>query len=368
MRLAKNRLMRPVLLALIGAVVLGLGAASAETALAQKQARDQRTPALVYMTNPDARNRTEQIDSYFMAWVEDRGSGPDIYGKRLFQNGLAQGGPQKQGVQILRELNGPGRNDPPGERADPDMVYNPARQEIFLVFSEYKGEPNGWDVFGVRVTVSGFSRGGPRLLAGGPGDQQHPDIAILDDDRGGSQNEDYIVVFDDNTRDLDEVRMVRVRENGIPRGAAETLFAGEAWNATDPTTNGQVVAWVDDRDPDSELWAIRLRNGKPNGEDYRLAGTADDDYAPNFGSGSLVWNVYDAASGSDIVGVQVYSNQRTRGPNLGIVVPAADQSWPVIANGLVLWSDNRDGQYDLYAMRTINVRARGREYAVLMDR
>ena len=365
--MVKGKRRRAMRMALAGAAALTIGALSASTASAQ-QPREQRTPSLVWMTNPQARNQAERIDSYYMAWVEDRGSGADIYGKRLFRNGLAQGGPQKSGVQVVRKLSGPGRNNPPGERADPDMVYNAARQEIFMVFSEYKGEPNGWDVFGVRVTVSGFSRGNPRLLAGGPGDQQHPDVALLNDDRGGSQGEDYIVVFDDNTRDLDEVRMVRVRENGIPRGAPVTLFAGEAWNATDPTTNGSVVAWVDDRDPDSEIWAIRLRNGKPNGEDYRLAGTDDDDFAPNFGTGSLVWNVYDAASGTDIVGTQVYANARTRGPNLGIAVPAADQSWPVIANGLVLWSDNRDGQYDLYAMRTVNVRARGREYAVHLDR
>ncbi len=369
-----SRAGHPRIRAFIGATAAALflaaGLSAAQPAYAQRQgpAREQKTPSLVYMTNPDARNRTEQIDSYFMAWVEDRGSGADLYGKRLFQNGLAQGGPDKQGIQILRQLTGPGRNDPPGERADPDMVYNAQRQEIYVVFSEFKGEPDGWDIYAVRVAVSGYAKGNPRLIAGGPGDQQHPDVAILNDDRGGSSNEDYVVVFDDNTRDLDEIKMVRVRENGIQRGAATTLFAGEAWNATDPTTNGQVVAWVDDRDADSEIWAIRLRNGIPNGEDYRLAGTDDDDFAPNFGTGSLVWNVYDAASGADIVGVQVYPNQRTRGPNLGIVVPAADQSWPVIANGLLLWSDNRDGQFDLYAMRTVNVRSRGREYAVLTDR
>lgn len=357
--------------AVLVAAVLGLVGASigSAPAAAQSGVRDQLTPALTWMTNPEARDPTQTIDAYLMVWAEDRGSGADLYGKRLFANGLSQGGPTQQGVAVIRDT---GRlSDPPGERSEPDMVYSPQRQEMLLVWSEFTGEPNGWDIFSVRLSTAGYSKSAPKALFEGPGDQRHPDVALIDDDNSANDG-DYMVVWDDNSRDLDEIWGRRVRANGIPKSDPYLIFAGESWNASDPTTSGSVVAWVDDRGDemggDDDLWAIRLRNGLVSGNDYRIAGSADDDFNPNFGSGALVWNTYDAASGTDIQGTQVYANERTRGPTIGIVVPAADQSWPVIANGLLVFSDNRSGGFDIYAMRTVNIRSRGREFAVHLDR
>lgn len=355
------------LLALAAGLAL-LGLSPAAPAEAQGRTREQVHPSLAYMTNPEARSRSEQIDAFFMVWAEDRGGGSDIYGKRLFNNGLPQGGAEKQGVQVVRPSS---RGDTPGERAAPDIVYNAAQQELYLVYSEFTDAQDGWDIYGVRVSTAGYSRTNPRLLVGGPGDQQNPDIALVSDDRSSNSGE-YILVWDDNSRDLDEIWGLRVRGNGIPKNDPFLVFQPESWNASDPTTSGTVVAWVDDRGNEGgggdEIYAIRLRNGIPNGEDYRLAGTNDDDFNPNFGAGSLVWNTYDPATGTDIVGARVYANAMTRGPNIGIVVPNADQSWPVMVNDLVVFSDNRAGNFDLYAIRTVNVRSRGREFPTLVDR
>lgn len=362
--------MRTALIASASAVTVAavLAVSSGAPAHAQSGPREQRTPAIAWMTNPSAANASEELDTYFVAWIEDRGAGADVFGRQLFANGLPKGGPEKQGIQVIRETrSGPGSSDPPGERANPDLVWNATALELVLVYSEFTGEADGWDIFSVRLSPAGYSKGNPRKIVGGPGDQQRPDIALLDGS-SGSGNDDFIVVYDDNTRDLDEIWAVRLRSNTIPKGEPFRLFAGETWNASDPTTSGGVVAWVDDRGPDTEIYAIRLRNGLPNGTDYRLAGTEDDDVNPNFGSGGLVWNTFDPATGDDIVGVQVYDNDRTRGPTIGIVVPAANQSWPVIANGLVIWSDDRVGNYDLYAMRTVNIRRLGREFPIQVDR
>ena len=372
MNLESRTIVHPISVAVGAAVVLLIGAmllsSSTPSVMAQSVVREQKTPAIAWMTNPSARNASEQLNTYFVAWIEDRGAGADLYGRQLFANGLPKGGPQKQGIQVIRETrSGPGKSKPPGERADPDLVWNASNTELVLVYSEFTGDPDGWDIFAVRLSPAGYSKGNPRKIVGGPGDQQRPDIAILSESRGSS-SDDFIVVYDDNTRDLDEVWMVRLRSNTIAKGAPTMLFAGETWNATDPTTSGSIVAWVDDRGPDTEIQAIRLRNGLPNGEDYRLAGSEDDDFNPNFGTGSLVWNTFDPATGNDIMGVQVYSNSLTRGPTLGIVVPAANQSWPVIANNLVVWSDDRVGNFDLYAMRTVNIRRRGREFPIQIDK
>jgi hypothetical protein len=296
-------------------------------------------------------------------WVEDKGDGPDIYAKRLFRgNGLPQGGPSRGGWQVVRS-SAFSRSAERGPRDDPGLVYNSERKEYMLVYSEYVGDEDGWDVFAVRVSTAGFSRSKPRRLAGGPGDQQHPDVTMVD--YGGRQRE-YLIVWDDNARDVDEVWALRMHSNGIPRGRPYKLV-DSPHNATDPTTNGSVVAWVDDRGGDTDIWALRLKNGLPSGKQYRMQGTADEDFNPRFGDGPLLWNSYNALTGLDIHGAQVYQNSRTRGPNVGILVPAADQAWPDAANGVMVFADNRSGDFDLYGIRIANVRSRGREFPVLSD-
>ena len=354
-----------ILLALLFMFGLWLLAGPQAERVEAKTPREQKSPAVAYNSHPDIR-------SFFLVWIEDRGAGPDIYGKRLFNNGLPQGGPAKSGIQVIRQdINR--RSDPPGPRADPAMVYNPQREEFLMVFSEYAGETEGWDVFAVRINSAGYAVGNPRLIAGGPGDQQHPDVELIEDEDGQNNNRDYFVVFDDNARDIDEVWAVRLRSNSIPSGKPYVLVRDALFNAVDPTTNGAVVAWVDDRDGQSDIWALRLRNGKPNGMPYRLAGDrANDDFAPRYGQGGLVWSVFDPVSGVDIQGARVYQNDRTRGSSIGILVPAADQSWPDRAGGpgaqeIVVFADNRSGEFDLYAVRTSNFLRRGREFPVLSD-
>ena len=319
---------------------------------APRPAREQRMPAVAFNSHPDDQR-------FLVVYVEDRGAGDNLYAKKLFNNGLPQGGPRVHGWEVVRELPGP-RRDAPGPRENPAIEFHAGEREFMLVYDEYRGEPDGWDIFAVRVSTAGYSRTRPRVIAGGPGDQRRPDVA-----RSG---DGYLVVWDDNTRDLDEVWGVRVRTNGIPIGSPARLVSPESWNASDPTTNGSVVAWEDDRGDDTDIWAIRVANGLPRGEEYRLAGTEDDDLSPRFSGVGLVWNTYDPATGHDIQGARVYENDLTRGRNVGILVPAADQSWPDGANGVLVFSDNRSGEYDLYAVRTNgNLYTRGREYPVIID-
>lgn len=342
---------------LFGISVLATALWTAPALGAPRPAREQLMPAVAYNPHPE-------IQSFTLVWVEDRGGGPDIFAKRLFNNGLPQGGPEKGGWQVIRDNSAYQRGKPgPGPRSDPRLVYNGAREEFLLVFGEDAGGTDGWDVYAVRVNSAGYAVGNPRLVAGGPGDQRHPDVAVIDDG-------EYLVVWDDNARDIDEVWAQRLQANGIQKGKPYVLVRQPS-NATDPTTNGSLVAWVDDVGGQQDIWALRLRNGLPNGVPYRAGGDgALDDFNPRYGAGGLVWNVYDPASGDDIVGAQVYDNGTSRGGSVGILVPAADQSWPDIANGVVVFSDNRSGEYDLYGVRLAggnNLRSRGREFPLVVD-
>jgi len=351
---------------MVAMMALALAAGASRSQAAPRPPREQRKPALAFNSHPD-------VQDFLLVWVEDRGDGPNIYGKRLFNNGLPQGGPDKLGAQVVREDSR--RPEPAGPRADPSLVYNPQQEEYLLVFSEDTGEPNGWDVFATRVNAAGFAVTAPKLIAGGEGDQQHPDVELLAEDTE-TEDRDYLVVFDDNVRDVDEVRAVRLRSNGIPKAKPYTLVTNPTSNASDPTTNGSAVAWVDDRAGQTDIWTLRLRSGKPEGRPYRLAGDPfEDDFAPRYGGTGLLWSVYDPGSGADIRGAQIYANNTTRGPSVGILVPAADQSWPdggVGTDGdksksIVVFSDNRSGEYDLYAVRTTNFRLQGQEFPLMLD-
>lgn len=351
-----------ILLALATAVLLSAPAPGVEAA-SSSPAREQRTPTVVF--NGD-------LDHYLAMWVEDRGMGSNIYAKRLFSNGLPQGGPARGGNGVISNSY-----PPTGGRFDPAITYNPDVQEYYLVWSEAEaGE--GQNIMGLRVSSAGFGRGRPRTLVGGPGDQTHPAIAY----NPGEQT--YMLVWEDNSRDIDDIWGLRVRSNGIPFGRPLTLVQGQS-NAQDPTVarrgDGFLVAWVDDRDGNSDIYGRRVNaNGLPiggiQGQEYALAGSLADEFAPSLdpSSGTLVYNVYDPLTGLDVVGVQVYDSGTTRGSRtVGIVVPAADQANPATANNgarretLVLYSDNRSGEFDLYAVRVRNSRPSGRDYPVLTD-
>ena len=320
---------------------------------------DQTMPALVYNPHPE-------VQAFLLLWVEDRASQRDIYVKRLFGNGLPQGGASLRGWRVIPEQTGLGSKTP-GPRADPAIVYHPTREEYLLVYSEVADEKNGWDVFSVRISTAGYARGYPRRLVTGPGDQRRPDVALLGDDRTAS--DDYLVVWEDNTRDIDEVWALRVQANGIPRASPYPLVQA-ATNARDPTTNGTAVAWVDDRRGQSDLFQMTLRNGLPSGVERAITGDVLEEFNPRYGSGGLVWNVYHPLTGIDVMGVEIIENSTARGTG-AILVPAADQVAPDMANGVVVFADNRTGDFDLYAVRAVvrgRARALGHDYLVMTDR
>ena len=74
------------------------------------------------------------------------------------------------------------------------------------------------------------------------------------------------------------------------------------------------------------------------------------------------------STGAQDQGASRSINPRTRGPSFGIRVPPANQSWPILVNGLLLYSDDRSGNLDLYAIRTANVRyQRGNEIPIVKE-
>lgn len=357
---------RTVLAAAVLIALLGAAVPPDARAAGSAPALEQRTPAIAY--SPDS-------DKSFVVWVEDRGQGPDLFAKWLFTNGLPQGGPSRGGTEVVRGSTGHGSMV---RREDPALVYNTDADEFYLVWAEEVSEEDGRDVFGARVSSAGYARTRPRRLAGGAGDQSHPAIAYH------PSRQAYLLVWQDNARDIDEIWGLRLRSNGIPNGRSFAMVEG-ASNAQDPTVarsgDGFLVAWVDDRAGGSDIMGRRVNvNGLPiggtGGQEYTLAGSIDEEFAPSLdpSSGTLVYNVFDPLTGLDVVGVDVYPNGTTRTARRnGIVVPAADQASPASTRNtrrgetLVVYADNRSGESDIYGIRVRNSRPRGRDFPVLMD-
>lgn len=359
--------MQPNRLFLMAAAALVTLLATRQPVRAAGAARDQITPAVVY--NPDT-------DEYLGIWAEDRGAGNDLYFKRLFPNGLPEGGPERGGSPLLRDADPRSTH---GARSAPAVAYNPAQQEFLVAWSELQDGADGSDVWIQRVASTGFARGSARRVAGGPGDQSDPALVY------NGAREEYLLVWSDNKRDLDDILGQKIRANGIPFGKAMVLVQGQT-NAQDPTIarrgdDGYTLAWVDDRTGKPTIYGRRINEngfaiGGAMGMDYPLSTGPDDHTAPALdpANGTLVYNAYNARTGLDVVGLEVYDNGSTRGGrSIGISVPAADQADPAVAvNGrrgevLVLYADNRPGQFDLYAIRVQNNRPKGKDYPVLLD-
>ena len=135
--------MRRMVLACL-VIVAVLGARAAAPAAANEPAglaRVQLMPALVY--NPS-------VDEYLAVWSEDRGAGPDLYIKRLFSNGLPEGGPERGGSILIRDADPRSTHGP---RTAPAIVFNstPDIQEYLVAWSEERNEVDGLDVWIQRV-------------------------------------------------------------------------------------------------------------------------------------------------------------------------------------------------------------------------
>ena len=355
---------RVVRWAIVGSILAGVATAAAVQPIGGAEVMRaaaaipaaQSMPALVYDPHPE-------VLSYLLFWVEDRGGGGDIFAKRLHGNGLPQGGAAHRGWQVIAPRSGDGSHGP---RMDPAAAYNPAQEEFLLVYSESVDDRDGWDIYSLRISPAGYARGAPRKLAGGRGDQRRPDVALLGDASGSG---DYLVVYEDNSRDVDEVWAIRVQANGIARSKPYELVRGGS-DASDPTTSGGAVVWVDNRSGQRDLFLLRLRNGLPSGTATPVTGDVLEEFNPRFGSDGLVWNVYQPLTGVDVMGVEIIENSRSRGQG-AILVPAADQLCPDMDNGVVVFADNRTGDFDLYAIRAVvrgRARALGHDYEVLTDR
>ncbi len=198
---------------------------------------------------------------YLVAWQDmrnDATNGTDIYGQRMDQDGNPQGGE----IAI---------SDAADDQHWPDVAYNSRVNQWFVAWHDYRNEDiSGMDVYGQRVLSGGGLAGqGNVAIYDGPNNQY--DVALAARPHSAALGAEYLAVWaDQRSGDGWEVMAQRVGAllgtlNWHDVNVSAPLESQENPRvAYNPADQQFLVAWQDEREGDSDIYAqIVLTNGIP---------------------------------------------------------------------------------------------------------
>ncbi len=350
----------------LAALVWAFSLPAAAPSRAQVAGRDQVDPVL---------------SGDLLIWSEDGGAGHQLRFKRLFSNLLPRGGAEESGSPLIRS-------------ADP--AYQPGDQrgaavaDSLVVWSEKRPGAADYDLYGARLSQTGFGRSGPTPLVERPGDQMDPSLVATD---GG----EYLLVWSENGTDSKDISGQRISVALKTRGPVLTIAAGPS-NASEPlivrdpsVARSYLVVWTDDRKGDTDIYGTRVSQaglprlsaggaaadfpvieGPGNQSDAAaLLLSASDGPGDPIGDESrslLVWTDETATDGLDVRARRLHANGFAFGGTMTVAggpgdqrdatVTAEDEGWAVAwaAPGPVKAPD-QPATLDLFGVR---VRANGR--------
>ncbi len=213
-----------------------------------------------------------------------------------------------------------------------------------------------------------------------PRDQLDPNLTFL------GQRQEHLLVWGEDRGSGNRIYAKRIRTNGIPIGGAN----GGEWEATrlPPARFGQPTPLKGDQrwpavidgllvyselapgGTNYDLYAQRLySNGRPNGTPMLVAGGPGDQKYPDVtpvdrgrrGAEYLVVWSEDTRDAGDVMGIRIdFALRRSRGPAFPIAKGPGTAEDPAIARDLydddsflVLFTDDRSGNKDIYATRLV---------------
>ncbi|MDY6874869.1 MAG: hypothetical protein SWK90_01510 [Chloroflexota bacterium] len=357
-------------------------------------AADQTTPNVEFNSN-------SSVYEYLVVWGDERDSNWDIYGQRIDEDGNPQGGE----IVISAAAD---------DQYSPDVAYNERVNQWLVAWHDYRNQgASGADIYAQRVRGADGSLAGQGnfIIYDGPHNQRSVALAA----RPSLLGAEYLAVWgDQRSDDGQEVVGQRIGAllgtlNWHDFNISAPLESQEnprvAYNSTDQQF---LVAWQDERDGDSDIYAqIVLTTGIPitgnvvvQDEAHQLVDPAVA-YSPIGNTYVVVWHdeddgdieervvnadgtlgvgvfnvivagthpaiAYNSAAdeylvvftsgGDDISGRRVATDGTFLGAAFSISSDAAAQSLPQVAyNGaddeyLVVWSDERTDGADVYGRR-----------------
>ncbi len=177
---------------------------------------------------------------YQIVWSNEFGGGAArVLGQRIRSNEARIG-------EVFTVAEG----GPEGIRSQPDIDFNPDRNEFFVVWSDDRGA--GLDVYGQRVSSYSRLRGDPQRLSGSVGDEMNPAV------RYQPVGERYLVAWDNTNEATPGVKGRLADHRGRPIDTAfrlaDTSAAEVPALAVVPLTGANLVVWEKDRVVWGRLW------------------------------------------------------------------------------------------------------------------
>ncbi|MGB9720620.1 MAG: hypothetical protein ACPL28_03955 [bacterium] len=232
-------------------------------------------------------------------------------------------------------------------------------QFIHVVWHDCKwdGSQFNWDIFYKRSTDNGTHWESDQRLTVHPGSSGPPSIAASD-------HMVYVVWYD--LRDGNpEIYFKRSTNNGATWGP-DTRLTSDGANSYLPTIGANSlsvhIAWFDNRDGDWEIYYKRSTDGGNTwNDDTRLTSSIGESYHPSIAvSGErihLVW--YDQRDGNyEIYYKKSFDNGTNWTADTGLTSDPSPSFYPSVAvwgdKIHVVWTDERDGNREVYYKRNPN--------------
>ncbi len=205
-------------------------------------------------------------------------------------------------------------SDPAGQYAA-RSEERPATGGGWVAWQDDRG--GNWDIFAYNIAT-----GEVKQVTSHERDQMHPAIS------GGT------LYWEDYRHGLGEIYSFDLA-TGV-----ETRLTYDPENQTEPAADGGLVVWTDQRDGGRDIY---VKDG-PSPE-TRLSYSQADEAEPAILGGTVVYTDYDKGQDDpDLAFVQIVSGVGGRLTN-----SPARQEQAAVTEGHVLWQDDRDGVYQVYA-------------------
>jgi beta propeller repeat protein len=197
----------------------------------------------------------------------------------------------------------------PGDQFDPVISGN------VVVFTDYRLD-------NADVTFVDLSDGTEHAVATGPGNQQLADVSgrrIVYTDYGTID----VVLFD------------------LQAGTSTNLTSGSLFASLDPAISGDLVAWVDNRDGNLEIYARDLATG----EERRISSSPDADWNPKVSGSVIVWARCDDQGQCHVF---AYDWARPGAAPVQLTSGDGSEKQPDIDGRRVAYQGLRDGERDVF--------------------
>lgn len=203
---------------------------------------------------------------------------------------------------------------------DPGDQYDPSISGDIIVFTDYRSDNT--DVY--YYDLSG-GRESPVIVA--QGNQELTDVS------GG-----IIVYTDYRSSDVWAYDIARGTRQDITGPDKDRL--GYAFDSIDPSTDGTIVAWQDNRDGNMEIYAMDLGTG----EERRITADTAVDAKPAVSGGHIVWQRCDVGGTCNI-----WFYEWASGTILQITLtPLSNERNPDMNGHNIVYQGDRSGNSDIY--------------------